>query len=71
MNDRIINILDPVKRVITGLTEIDQDAAVLEQFYRASSKEKVIKRIDETMAELMKLRDGVFALTKSSYVNEE
>ena len=54
-----------------GLVEVDQDCAVLEQFYRAGVRNKLIGRFEESIAALMKLREKVKAITEDSYVDHE
>ena len=66
-----IKLIDDVKHIILGLAEIDQECAVLEEFYRLQSKEKVIARLDEAQGAIMRLRDKVKTITKESYVKKD
>jgi len=70
METRKVNLIDPIKRIITGLIEIDQELAVLEVTHRPSAKDKATKRIDESLAALSNLRELVHGLNKDAYINK-
>ena len=68
--EKKLKLIDPVKRIITGLIEIDQELAVLEVTYRPSAKDRSIKRIDESLAALSNLRELIRDLNKDAYIEK-
>lgn len=63
-----IIILDDIQRIVLALVEVDQDAAAIQEYHRPGSRERLLKRIDETIASLMNLRDKIKALNADSYI---
>lgn len=69
MSDKKIDLLSRLQETILGLMEIDQEVVTLEHYYRAGSREKVMKRYEEIIGTLLQERDKIKALTPDSYIN--
>ena len=67
--EKKFNLLEDLQKIIFALTEIDQDVVTIQYYYRAGSREKVLKRYEETIGELMRQRDKVKSLTPDSYIS--
>ena len=61
-------LLDDLKIIVLKASEIDQDCAVLEQFFKQSSKDKVIERCDQLLKAMMDFREKVKSINKESYI---
>lgn len=68
MAEKIV-LLTTLQEVILGLMEIDQEVVTLENYYRAGSREKVMRRYEEIIGTLLQERDKIKALTPDSYIN--
>lgn len=62
-----MDYLKRLNEVIVGLSEIDQDCAVLDTIFREPQQKKIIGRIDETIGFLMKMKEDVKAANVKQY----
>ena len=60
-------LLDDLNRITLGLIEIDQECAVLDTIYKEASQKRIISRIDETLGELLRMKEKVKSLPIEHY----
>lgn len=64
-------LLKKLTDIIIGLTEVDQDMAVLDHVFRKESKEAVMARLDETIGSIMVLKEEIKEITVAHYTSSK
>lgn len=64
-------LLKKLTDIIIGLTEVDQDIAVLDHVFRKESKEAVMARLDETIGSIMVLKEEIKSITIEHYTSSK